>query len=70
MSIDPISPINVISAYTRVQTSGPVETVTHVQHTQKDGGSSKISEVVYTTYNAKGEVVYPVQQGSKVDITV
>ena len=44
-----ISPINIISAYTRVTPSGPHETVTHVKHTQQDGGAVKVKSISYTS---------------------
>lgn len=55
--VSAISPINVVSSYTRVNAVGPHEVITHVKHTQQDGGPIKVSEVSYTTYNARGEIM-------------
>ena len=66
-----ISPINVISAYTRVTPSGPHETVTHVKHVQQEGGAVKVQSVSYTTYNVRGEIHEPQKPvGSNLDIMI
>lgn len=66
-----ILPINVISAYTRVTPTGPHETVTHVKHTQQDGGSVKVQSISYTTYNVRGELQAPQKPvGSNLDIMI
>lgn len=66
-----ISPINIISAYTRITPSGPHETVNHVKHTQQEGGPVKIHSVSYTTYNVRGqEVQSPKPVGSNLDIMI
>jgi|TARA_B110000977_G_scaffold165365_1_gene212480 hypothetical protein len=55
--VSAISPISVVSSYTRLSAVGPHEVVTHINHNQQDGGPIKVSEVSYTTYNARGEIV-------------
>ena len=66
-----ISPINIVSAYTRVTPSGPNETVTHVKHTQQEGGPVKVQTISYTTYNVKGEEIQsPKPQGTILDIMI
>ena len=66
-----ISPVNIISAYTRVTPVGPHETVTVVKHTQQEGGPVKVSEVNYTIYNVRGqEVQSPKPLGSNLDIMI
>tara|TARA_Y100000389_G_C17283049_1_gene423977 strand:- start:90 stop:308 length:219 start_codon:yes stop_codon:yes gene_type:complete len=66
-----ISPVNIVSSYTRVTPSGPNETVTHIKHTQQEGGPIKIQTVSYTTYNVRGEEIQsPKPVGSNLDMMI
>ena len=47
------------------------ETVTHVKHTQQDGGAVKVKSISYTTYNVRGEIHEPQKPvGSNLDIMI
>ncbi|MGY8864532.1 MAG: hypothetical protein ACKVJK_02765 [Methylophagaceae bacterium] len=69
--VSAISPVHTVSQYTRVIPQGSHETVTHVTHTQQEGGPVKVSEVTYTTYNARGESVnHSPPEGTNLDVMI
>jgi hypothetical protein len=59
----------VLSYYTQIFSTPRVDTEVHVRHI-KEKGQTRIEEVVFQSYNAKGEVVKHHPYMPRVDITV
>jgi len=67
--IDNIGSYQVLSYYTQTYSTPKVDTEIHVRHI-KEKGQTRIEEVVFQSYNAKGEEVKHHPHMPRVDITV
>lgn len=68
--ITPILPVQIVSNYTRNYPTGDNITTAIVNYTKVGDGPVKVSEITYTTYNARGESVEPLKpMGQNVDIS-
>lgn len=68
--ITPILPVQIVSNYTRNHHIGENTTTSVVKYTQVGDGAVTVSEITYTTYNARGEAVEsPKEVGKHVDIS-
>ena len=67
-SISGITPVHVISNYTRTVNTGDSIQISQIRHTD-DGKTTKVEQVIYTTYNKDGTTQAASATGSKVDIT-
>ena len=71
--ITPILPVQIVSNYTRTYPTGDTTTTAIVKYSKVGDGAVTVSEMTYTTYNARGEAVEqyesPRELGKLVDIS-
>lgn len=69
--ITPILPVQIVSNYTRTYPTGDSTTTAIVKYSKVGDGAITVSEVSYTTYNARGELVEsPKEVGKRLDISI
>jgi len=67
--IENLGPYQVLSYYTQTFSTPKVDTEIHVRHI-KERGQTRVEEVVFTSYNSKGQEVKHNPHMPKVDIIV
>ena len=69
--ITPILPVQIVSNYTRTYPTGDSTTTAIVKYSKVGDGAITVSEVSYTTYNARGELVESLKEvGKRLDISI